>query len=291
MSSEPFFILVEGSPDSPELSFLNNVIANIFSRNHTDYVAQPVEVGSSSIFSNPNFAQYFYKQSSAHKRHPVLAIADSDFRVAADKKMPPDNELLTQQKTKTLFWQRHEWENYLLDETTLIADLANQFASRTVISNQDLDNFVSDYFKSSIKNEFFECLKFNLNSRIDKHSSINKPDDFDIKNTKDIEEWFFKEAKNRAISVRPLRDNVFQEIMATFRWTEYLDNTQNLDIEFAKQHFRGKECFEKLISFMNREHSLHLEHKKFTRNLLRKMQNQPTKLADDLEILLQQALQ
>lgn len=291
MSSEPFFILVEGSPDSPELSFLNNVVANIFNRKHMDYVAQLVEVGSSSIFSNPNFAQYFYKQSSAHKLHPVLAIADSDFRVANDKIMQPDNELLTQQKTKTLFWQRHEWENYLLDETTLIADLANQFASRTVISKQVLDNFVSDYFKSSIQNEFFECLKFNLNSRIDKHSPIKKPNDFDVKSAEEIEEWFVQEADARTISVRPLSENVFQEIMNEFRWAEWLANPQNMDIAFAKQHFRGKECFEKLISFMNREHLLHLNHKKFTRNLLRQMQNQRTALANDLEILLQQALQ
>jgi len=131
MNGELFYILVEGNPESPELPFLYTNIDKIFKDNNISYVPEVIEIGGSSNLFNSSLAKVYYKLSKAHKEMPVLAIADSDYRVGQDKLSIANEEAIKYEKIKVLYWARHEWENYLLDETQLIADFVNQFPRKS----------------------------------------------------------------------------------------------------------------------------------------------------------------
>ena len=76
---ERLYILMEGKPNSPEIPFLKRVIGQLINCQQLPSVEfEVVEVGSSNAF-NP-MATLIYRESELHKRIPVLAITDRDFR-------------------------------------------------------------------------------------------------------------------------------------------------------------------------------------------------------------------
>ena len=120
-NSKDFFnILVEGEPDSPEVPFLVNVIDRIFDKNKIPFPSKITEVGGSSSFKS--FAKFCYRKSEVHLKVPVLALSDNDYRTSLDKEQSQDKNLIEKKEPKIIYWKRHEWENYLLDETSLIAE-------------------------------------------------------------------------------------------------------------------------------------------------------------------------
>lgn len=303
MSGEVFYILVEGSPDSPELEFLQLKINKIFEGHHKiSYVPQLFEIGGSSALTNANLAKTFYRLSKAHKQFPVLAIADNDYRVAADKNQQSNNEIMQSQKTKVLYWQRHEWENYLLEETQLIADFVNKFPedtkksdgflkkSKRQVTKHDLDNHLRSYFIESIKEEFFECLKFNLSAKIDSYPHISKPDDFDKKSFEDMNTWFVDIASNRKMTVKSLRPTLYQEIKDEFKWDDLINNSDSFSFDFAKKYFRGKEALDSLVGFIKQNFQCRFDSSEFRIALLKQIdENSP--IVSDLTSLLLQELQ
>ena len=117
------YILVEGTPDSPEAAFFRNLDTNI----------QSIEVGGSSSFNT--IAKLIYNKIEileasrdiVHKNIPVLAIADRDFRKYSldDSITIEDRQLIKDKNAKIIYWERHEWENFLLDELDIICEIFN----------------------------------------------------------------------------------------------------------------------------------------------------------------------
>lgn len=302
MSGELFYILVEGDPDSPELTFLQERINKIFIDNNISYIPQVEEVGGCSSFFNPYLTKVFYRLSKkAHKNIPVLAIADSDYRVREDKKHEDNNKIIESKKSKILYWQRHEWENYLLEETQLIANFVNQFPEKSQksggfykkstidITKDDLDNHLKYYFSSKIKEEFFECLKFNLSPRIN-YPSISKPENFEKDNVETIENWFLNYFKDKEITVKPKRTTLYTEIKNEFGWDSLVNNPDTFSLDFAKKYFRGKEALNSLIDFISNEFQCNIDKKYFRIELLKQMDNDSL-IIKDLKSLLLKELQ
>jgi hypothetical protein len=296
-----FYILVEGVPDSPELNFIETTISNIFIENNLDYRPQVFEAGSSSTLFNTNIAKVFYKQSKVHQKTPVLVLSDSDYRVHAEKIVDNIN-YINEKKTKVLYWQRHEWENYLLDETEIIADYINSFPEKpktnnafkkpiVAIKKTDLDGFLNTYFRDieNLKSEYWECLKFNLDFNIAQRHSIQKPTDFEEKISFDfMEKWFSSKIDNPPnFTSKPKfqSENLYQQIMTQYNWEKIIKQPDVLDFDFAKQHFRGKEAFKKMIAYINREFECNINHKHFQEEILRKL-NENSIIYKDLEKLL-----
>lgn len=84
----------------------------------------------------------------------------------------------------------------MLEETDYLANWINQMPIKngTALSNNKcyrkfdkpaskiiLDHYLEQYFRKSIKTEYWECLKFNLAIQIKKYPSIKKPVDFEHK--------------------------------------------------------------------------------------------------------------
>jgi hypothetical protein len=286
MSGELFYILVEGEPESPELTFLQRVIHKIFIRNAIDYVPQVWEVGGSSAFNT--VAKNVYKLSKAHKKIPILAIADSDYRINEEKLNSANKVLIEEKKVKFLFWQRHEWENYLLDEMQAIAEYINrEYKSKKLINKDELDEYLSNYLtdEKTIKQEFWECLKFNLSFKIDKYPSIKKPSDFENQNFDYLENWFLSILEKPAEGVfKPKfkHHNLFQGIMSEYCWQELLGDSKKVTLSFAKQNFRGKEALDNLISHINQNFDTHIDKKTYQKDLLQRLEENSlsTKLED-----------
>ncbi len=301
MSGELLYILVEGEPASPELPFLQNSISKIFKDNDISYVPEVFEIGGSSVLFNSSLAKTFYKHSKAHTKIPVLAIADSDYRVSQDKLSIDNNEIISSKKAKVLYWHRHEWENYLLEETQLIADFVNQFPKQSKKSNgfsknsdikvtkNALDNHLSNYFIESIKEEFFECLKFNLNPKIDYSSfSIPKPNTFDTDTIETIGTWFLTYFETTKISVQPIRNTLYEEIKSEFKWHNLINQPDTLPLDFAKNYFRGKEALTSLIDFICREFKCNFNKSEFQIELLKQMNNDSYIIKDLKDLLLKE---
>jgi len=147
ISKYDLYILVEGKPNSPELAFFEQAIQKILVDNgHSDINPNIIEVGGSASFNT--FAQLGYRASEIHQFIPVLAIADSDYRTSLNKQASTHSKLITTQKPKILFWTRHEWENYLLEETDMLATWINQIPIKTP---QNTRKFYRTYDKQADK--------------------------------------------------------------------------------------------------------------------------------------------
>ena len=297
MSGESLYVLVEGDPASPELPFLQNSIIKIFKDSNIPYVPEVFEIGGSSFLFNSNLAKTFYKRSKAHIKIPVLAIADWDYRVESDKSSENNDEIIKFNKAKVLYWPRHEWENYLLEETGLIADFVNQFPvkpkktggfskeSNIKITKEDLDSHLMNYFIASIKEEFFECLKFNLSPKTDRYPSFSKPNTFDTDTIEQIKQWFLSTAEERKITIKPIRNNLYQEITNEYRWNEWTVSPEILPFDFAKIHFRGKESLTSLIDFIGSKIDCNIDKGQFQRDILERL-NDNSQIVLDLRALL-----
>jgi hypothetical protein len=294
MSGGDFFILVEGEPHSPELAFLEIQITKIFEANDILYFPKVCEVGSSSAFNS--VAKPFYRLSKAHKNVPVLAIIDSDYRVPSDKVNISDEQLIKNRNTKKLYWQRHEWENYLLSETQFIADFANQFPKKynenkffknsdSLITKKNLDDFLKSYFKEIIKDEFFECLKFNLNTKIERYPSISKPDSFNEKSIDEIKEWFLSTANDRKVTIKPIKNNLFEEILTEYNWIKWLNNPESLSFDVAKNKLRGKEAIDKLFGHIKTQYQCRFDNEEFKSEILKHLPDTSAIITDLINIL------
>jgi len=300
-----FYILVEGAPNSPELDFIETTISNIFIENNLDYRPQVFEAGSSSTLFNTNISKIFYKQSKVHQKIPVLALADSDYRIHAEK-IVNNIDYISEKKTKPLYWQRHEWENYLLDETEIIADYINSLPATpktknsakkpiVTISKSDLDNFLNQYFKDkkTLKIEYWECLHFNLHLEVNERFTIKKPPDFENISFDSIATWFSSELSNPPrFTSKPKyqSNNLYQKIITQYDWKNIIEQPDSLDFNFAKQHFRGKEAFKKLIAHINNKFQCNLNYHNFQIEILKKL-DENSIIYQDLEKLLLKELQ
>jgi len=273
VSKQALYILVEGKDNSPELAFFKRAIRKIITAKGLSLIPNVIEVGSSSAFTP--YAGLGYRYSTIHQSIPVLAIADSDYRTQFHLQSEANHKLISAKKPKILYWKRHEWENYLLDETDYLATWINQIPVKKEISNtarakcyrkiekparkNGLDNCLEKYFQKSIKTEYWECLKFNLAIQIKKYPSIEKPVDFDHKTINQVKEWFFLEAfkLERVVKLKPKPSHLFDDIMTEIPWKTWLNQPHLIQFEKAKQRFRGKEAFNQLCQCIQTEFGVH----------------------------------
>ncbi len=300
MSAQKIYILVEGTPESPELAFLTRTINDIFQGNNKPYIAEVFEVGGCNALKNGDLAKAFYKLSKdkAHEKVPVLAIADSDYRVEKDKKQLENSQIIKSEKAKILYWSKHEWENYLLVETQVIADFVNEFPTQpkknggfcnktgVQLTKNELDEYLQDYFISKVREEFFECLKFNLSPKVDWESiRISEPDTFKTDSFELIRNWFFNYFHNKTAKIQKNRETLYEEIKNQYGWDGLIANPESLLIDVAKDHFRGKEALSCLIDFIDKKIGCNIAKKEFQIELLKQMNNDSA-IVKDLEKLL-----
>ncbi len=289
VSKQALDILVEGENNSPELAFFKRSIRKIITDNGLSIIPNIIEVGSSSAFAS--YAQLGYRYSKIHQSIPVLAIADSDYRTYLTKQSEANHKLINDKKPKILYWERHEWENYLLEETDFIAAWINQMPVKkgTALSNTTrakcyrksdkqasqiifevqvfsvkkleprIDNCLEQYFRQSVKAEYWECLKFNLAIKIKKYPSIEKPVDFDHKTINQVKEWFLNKAfkSEMVVKLKQKQPHLFDEIMTELPWETWMNQPHLIQFDKAKQRFQGKEAFNRLCQCIQEEFGVH----------------------------------
>jgi hypothetical protein len=272
ISKQALYIFVEGE-DSPELAFFKRAIRKIITAKGLSIIPNVIEVGSSSAFTS--YARLGYQYSTIHQSIPVLAIADRDYRTQFCSQSEANHKLISAKKPKILYWKRHEWENYLLEETDYLATWINQIPVKKETSNMTrakcyrkfekpasqirLDNCLEQYFQKSIKTEYWECLKFNLAIQIKKYPSIEKPVDFDNKTINQVKEWFLNEAfkSERVVKLKPKPPHLFDDMMTEIPWETWLNQPHLIQFDKAKQRFRGKEAFNQLCQCIQAEFGVH----------------------------------
>jgi len=273
VSKQALNILVEGEDKSPELAFFKRAIRKIFTDKGLSIIPNIIEVGGSSAFTP--YARLGYQYSRVHQSIPVLAIADSDYRIHLNKQSEANHELIRTKKPKILYWKRHEWENYLLEETDYLATWINQIPIKKETSNTTcakcyrkfekpassirLDNCLEHYFQRSIKAEYWECLKFNLAIQIKKYPAIEKPVDFEHKTINEVKQWFLNQAfkSEQVVKLKPKPPHLFDDIMAELPWETWLNQPHLIQFDKAKQRFRGKEAFNRLCQCIQDEFGVH----------------------------------
>jgi hypothetical protein len=149
VSKQALNILVEGEDKSPELAFFKRAIRKIFTDKGLSIIPNIIEVGGSSAFTP--YARLGYQYSRVHQSIPVLAIADSDYRIHLNKQSEANHELIRTKKPKILYWKRHEWENYLLEETDYLATWINQIPIKKETSNTTCAKCYRKFLKKSIE--------------------------------------------------------------------------------------------------------------------------------------------
>lgn len=272
------YILIEGQPNSPEIPFLKTVIRQLINRSqifHVDF--DLIAVGGSQAFNA--MARLIYEKSNVHKRIPVLAITDRDFKREQDiqrKQQTTDHNLVNNNVVRELCWPRHEWENYLLEETDMLAEIFNQLPIRqsgqpsspskkpklfkrrnTILSKTQLDNWLKEYFQHKIKDELIECLKFRFNTDKICPQLENVSND-DILDIAAIKNWFLRpieqncQAEIRSQHIEEINSR-FEDTLAKLDWETWLNNPSLVDFDQAKRYFRGKEAFENLFEKLNQE--------------------------------------
>lgn len=254
------YILIEGEPNSPEVAFINRVIDKLIFETILPNINYRVfEVGGSGNFNS--LAKIIYRTSNLHKTIPVIAIADKDFRTQSqvDETVGKiDSKLIENKAARIVYWQKHEWENFLLDETETIASLLNQIPNKTspdkpfrrnttnTLTKEQLDEWLIQYFQNSIIQELVQCLKFRFREKSNSRFSLDNPTSLLLP---DIEPWYrsqiaskARESKINIINLKSLLNDKLQEEF----WQSCLNDPNTLDFDQAKRVFRGKEALEGL---------------------------------------------
>ncbi|MBD2569611.1 hypothetical protein [Anabaena lutea] len=257
------YILIEGEPESPEVAVIDRVIGNLINQGLLSNINyRVVEIGGSGNFNS--IAKLIYQKSKVHQRIPVIGISDRDFRTQdrIDRELAKqDNQSINNKSARIIYWGRHEWENFLLEETEIIANLLNQIPSKSLKSKPfrrnttnnltkiQLDEWLIQYFQNSIIEELFECLKFRFREAANlQRLNLDKPKS-KLLSLVDIEIWF----KNQIVSkAKESRLNIFslkymsQDIVKENIWQSYINDPSKFDFQQAKIFFRGKEALEHL---------------------------------------------
>lgn len=258
------YILIEGEPDSPEVAFINRVISRlIYAAVLPNINYEVVEVGGSGNFNS--LAKIIYRKSRLHETIPVIAISDKDFRTQNNVNVQTakiDEQLIKNKATRILYWERHEWENFLLEETETIASVLNQiqiqaprgkpFRTNTtnVLTKEQLDEWLIQTFQDSLIEELVECLRFRFRERANTRVSLEKPQNLATLALQDLERWFRGQIASKA---REYRNNIrtqksmLAEKLQEIPWESCLNDPSTMNFDQAKTFFRGKEALRRVF--------------------------------------------
>lgn len=251
----------------------------------SDIEYEVIEIGGSGNFNS--IGQLIYHKSQLHQSIPVIAITDKDFRIQEEieeRNRKIDADLIRNKLAKIIYWKRHEWENFLLEETETIANLFNQISTKKTgekktyrkntgnnLTKSQLEEWLRQYFQESIMTELFECLKFQFRENANFRLTLDQIESLSLV---DIRTSFEQqvvnkasESKNRILGLRNMLEDII--ISQDFHWESYINNTHGLDFQEAKIFFRGKEALKdlhrKAYQYLQVEH---LEYDRFCKELI-----------------------
>ena len=284
IKDDTLYILVEGEPNSPEVESFGRLLSSDISTVNYEFI----EIGGSSNFNT--VAKLIYnkvknRENSIHKVIPVLAIADRDFRKSSDDNIA-DNLLIERNKAKIIYWERHEWENFLLDELDVITSFLNQLPDKslnnkptkqaiTPITEEFINDFLLQYFQNQVQKEFIECIRFRFLHSDKLYPKLEAPNN--ITGIDDLRKWYISQideqsqrSKNKIASCAAIFDQVLEE----YNWRTWIEDPQSLLLEDCKQYFRGKEAFKNLLNHLSNEFKIHhLHENRLKERILRDLEN------------------
>jgi hypothetical protein len=273
IKEDSLYILVEGEPDSPEAALFRALDINI----------QSIEVGGSSSFNivakliydkiKILEKKYGNTENLVHNKIPVLAIADRDFRKYSldnDTKIE-DGQLIRDRKVRLIYWERHEWENFLLDELDIICEILNDksflnrkdgkfFKNSTSNVNEEIINgFLLEYFQNriNIQTEFIECIRFRFRDLKRDYPHLSAPNYTDVRDLESLkQDWYISEIRRISTNYQTQFEQLSDFFDATleeqeYNWKSWLDNPESLSLEDGKKYFRGKEAFKALVKYLS----------------------------------------
>ena len=285
IKDDTLYILVEGEPNSPEVASFRELLS--LDINTVNY--EFIEIGGSGNFNT--IAKLIYnrvknRDNSVHKIIPVLAIADRDFRRESLNDDSSDSLLIERNKAKLIYWERHEWENFLLDELNIITTFLNQLPIRslnnkpvkqviTEITEEFIDDFLLQYFRDQIQTEFIECIRFRFSDSGKSYPKLKAPKD--IIGIESLREWYrsqiaeqSKQSNDRIESYSTIFDQVLEE----YNWKTWIEDPASLSLEDGKKYFRGKEAFTNLFKHLSEEFKIiYLNENKLKERILRDLEN------------------
>ena len=284
--SNTLYILIEGAPTSPEVVFIRTVIRKLITQDLlSDIEYQVIEIGGSGNFNS--IGKLIYHKSQLHQSIPVIFITDRDFRTQEKIEQITsklDSNLIRDESVRIIYWRRHEWENFLLEETETIANLFNQISTKKTgekktyrkdtgnnLTKLQLEQWLIQYFQDSIIRELFECLKFQFRENADFRLTLDRIESLSLPDMR----TFFRqqvvdkssESKNRILALI----NMLEDIITSqdFHWESYINNPHELDFQKAKIFFRGKEALKDLHTKANKYLKVeHLEYDCFCKELI-----------------------
>lgn len=284
--SKTLYILIEGAPTSPEVVFIRTVIRKLITQDLlSDIEYEVIEIGGSGNFNS--IGQLIYHKSQLHQSIPVIAITDRDFRTQEKIEQISsklDSNLIRDKSVRIIYWKRHEWENFLLEETETIANLFNQISTKKTgekktykkntgnnLTKFQLEQWLRQYFQNSIMTELFECLKFQFRENADFRLTLDQIESLSLLDMRTFFEQQVvdkaSESKNRILGLRNMLEDII--ISQDFHWESYINNPHELDFQKAKIFFRGKEALKdlhrKAYQYLKVEH---LEYDRFCKELI-----------------------
>lgn len=284
--SNTLYILIEGAPTSPEVVFIRTVIRKLITQDLlSDIEYEVIEIGGSGNFNS--IGQLIYHKSQLHQSIPVIAITDRDFRTQEKIEQISsklDSNLIRDKSVRIIYWKRHEWENFLLEETETIANLFNQISTKKTgekktyrkntgnnLTKSQLEQWLRQYFQNSIMTELFECLKFQFRENADFRLTLDQIESLSLLDMRTFFEQQVvdkaSESKNRILGLRNILEDII--ISQDFHWESYINNPHELDFQKAKIFFRGKEALKDLHTKANQYLKVeHLEYDRFCKELI-----------------------
>ena len=284
--SKTLYILIEGAPTSPEVVFIRTVIRKLITQDLlSDIEYEVIEIGGSGNFNS--IGQLIYHKSQLHQSIPVIAITDRDFRTQEKIEQISsklDSNLIRDKSVRIIYWKRHEWENFFLEETETIANLFNQISTKKTgekktykkntgnnLTKFQLEQWLRQYFQNSIMTELFECLKFQFRENADFRLTLDQIESLSLLDMRTFFEQQVvdkaSESKNRILGLRNMLEDII--ISQDFHWESYINNPHELDFQKAKIFFRGKEALKDLHTKANQYLKVeHLEYDRFCKELI-----------------------
>jgi hypothetical protein len=246
IQDEALYILVEGEPNSPEVESFGRLLSSYISTLDFEFV----EIGGSGNFNA--VAKLIYnkvknrEESSIHKVIPVLAIADRDFRQYSSDDDISDEFLIERNKAKIIYWERHEWGNFLLDELDVILSYLNQLpidslknrpAKKTVnqITEELINSFLLEYFQNHIQIEFIECIRFRFSDSSKSYPKLKAPKD--VIGIESLREWYrlqIAEQSQQSKDKIESYSTIFDQILEEYDWKNWIED-RNISITTGKE--------------------------------------------------------
>ena len=283
IQDETLYILVEGEPNSPEVQAFGELLS-------LEMSYEFIEIGGSGNFNA--VAKLIYnkvknrEENSIHKVIPVLAIADRDFRKHSSDDDISDKLLIERNKAKIIYWERHEWENFLLDELDVIISFLNQLPTNslknapakkvtTQITQEFINDFLLGYFQSQIRAEFIECIRFRFSDLTKSYPKLKAPKD--IIGIESLREWYRSQIAEQS---QQSKDNIesyatiFDQVLEEYNWKSWIENPLSLSLEDGKKYLRGKEAFRNLFNYLSQEFQIiHFNESRLKERILKDLES------------------